>query len=73
TDVVGPRFKSISREDAVIAESQGDLLTARSNEHLLEPDISMYEVRQKIRDAFLSQLDGKRVVPPKDGLVWPIP
>jgi hypothetical protein len=73
TEVVGPRFKSISREDAMIAESQGDLVTARTNEHLFEPDISMYEVRQNIRDAFLAQLSGNRMAPSKNSLVWPIP
>ena len=72
TEVVGPRFKSISREDAMIAESQGDLVTARTNEHLFEPDISMYEVRQNIRDAFLAQLTGSRMAPSKNSLVWPI-
>ena len=73
TEVVGPRFQSISKEDAMIAESQGDLVTARTNEHLFEPDISMYEVRQNIRDAFLAQLSGNRMAPTKDALVWPIP
>jgi uncharacterized protein (DUF1015 family) len=73
TEVVGPRFKSISREDAMIAESQGDLVTARTNEHLFEPDISMYEVRQNIRDAFLAQINGNRMAPAKDSFVWPIP
>jgi nitrite reductase/ring-hydroxylating ferredoxin subunit len=73
TEVVGPRFKSISREDAMIAESQGDLVTARTNEHLFEPDISMYEVRQNIRDAFLAQVNGNRMAPAKDSFVWPIP
>jgi nitrite reductase/ring-hydroxylating ferredoxin subunit len=73
TEVVGPRFKNISREDATIAESQGDLLTARGNEHLFEPDGSMYEVRQTIRDGFLAQLKGKRIAPTQEQLVWPIP
>jgi hypothetical protein len=72
TEVVGPRFKSISREDAMIVESQGDLVNARTNEHLFEPDISMYEVRQNIRDAFLAQLGGNRMAPSKNSLVWPI-
>jgi phthalate 4,5-dioxygenase oxygenase subunit len=71
-EVVEPRFKNISREDAIIAESQGDLVTARTNEHLFEPDISMYEVRQNIRKAFLAQRDGNRIVPTKESLVWPI-
>jgi nitrite reductase/ring-hydroxylating ferredoxin subunit len=72
TEVVEPRFKSISREDAMIAESQGDLVTARTNEHLFEPDISMYEVRQNINKAFLTQRDGNRIAPTKESLVWPI-
>jgi uncharacterized protein (UPF0218 family) len=72
TEVVAPRFKSISREDAMIAESQGDLVTARTNEHLFEPDISMYEVRQNISKAFLAQRDGNRMAPTKESLVWPI-
>jgi hypothetical protein len=72
TEVVEPRFKSISREDAMIAESQGDLVTARTNEHLFEPDVSMYEVRQNIRKAFLAQRDGNRIAPTKESLVWPI-
>jgi phenylpropionate dioxygenase-like ring-hydroxylating dioxygenase large terminal subunit len=71
-EVVEPRFKCISREDAMIAESQGDLVTARTNEHLFEPDISMYEVRQNIRKAFLEQRDGNRIAPTKESLVWPI-
>jgi phenylpropionate dioxygenase-like ring-hydroxylating dioxygenase large terminal subunit len=73
TEVVEPRFKSISQEDAMIAESQGDLVTARTNEHLFEPDISMYEVRQNIRDAFLAQVNGNRMASAKDSFVWPIP
>jgi hypothetical protein len=71
-EVVRPRFESISREDAIIAESQGDLVTARKNEHLFEPDISMYEVRQTIRGAFLAQLSGNRLAPTKESLVWPV-
>ena len=57
----------------MIAESQGDLVTARTNEHLLEPDISMYEVRQNIRAAFLAQLNGNRMALTKESLLWPIP
>lgn len=73
TEVVGPRLQSISREDAIIAESQVDLVTARTNEHLFGPDISTYKVRQSIRDAFLTQLRGRRVAPTQNSLVWPAP
>ncbi len=71
-EVVKPRLQSISREDAVIAESQGDLVTARTHEHLFEPDLSMYEVRQRINDAFLVQLEERRMAPTRDSLVWPV-
>jgi len=71
-EVVKPRLEGISREDAMIARSQGDLLTARKNEHLFEPDKSMYEVRLRLKEAFLAQWEGKRVTPTKDSLVWPV-
>ena len=71
-DVVKPRLEGISREDAMIAQSQGDLLTARKNEHLFEPDKSMYEVRLRIKGAFLAQGGGTRVAPTRDSLVWPV-
>jgi nitrite reductase/ring-hydroxylating ferredoxin subunit len=72
-DVVRPRLEGISREDAMIAAAQGDLVTARSQEHLFEPDKSMYEVRLRIKEAFLAQLEGKRVGPTQESLVWPVP
>ncbi len=70
--VVKPRLEGISREDAMIAAAQGDLVTARKHEHLFEPDKSMYEVRLRMKKAFLAQREGKRTVPTSDSLVWPI-
>jgi len=71
-DVVKPRLEGISREDAMIASSQGDLVAARTHEHLFEPDKSMYEVRLRLKEAFLAQREGKRVTPTKDSLAWPV-
>jgi hypothetical protein len=71
-DVVRPRLEGISREDALIANAQGDLVTARKHEHLFEPDKSMYEVRQRLKKAFLAQREEKRIAPSQDSLVWPV-
>lgn len=71
-DVVKPRIENISREDALIAEAQGDLVTARTEEHLFEPDSSMFEVRQWIKNAFLAELDGARIAPTEASLQWPV-
>jgi phenylpropionate dioxygenase-like ring-hydroxylating dioxygenase large terminal subunit len=71
-DVVRPRLEGIAREDALVAEAQGDLLTARSNEHLFDPDRTMYQVRQHIKNSFLAQAGGKRVANKPEALVWPV-
>lgn len=71
-DVVRPRLEGIAREDAMIAAAQGDLVTARNHEHLFEPDKSMYEVRQRIKEAFLAEREEKRVAPSQESLVWPV-
>ena len=71
-DVVRPRLDGIAREDATIAAAQGDLVTARKHEHLFEPDKSMYEVRQRIKQAFLAGREEKRVAPGGQSLVWPL-
>jgi phenylpropionate dioxygenase-like ring-hydroxylating dioxygenase large terminal subunit len=71
-EVVRPRLEGISREDALIASAQGDLVSARTHEHLLEPDKSMYEVRQRIKRAFLAQREEKRIAPNHESLVWPV-
>jgi nitrite reductase/ring-hydroxylating ferredoxin subunit len=73
-DVVGPRLRAISGEDAMIAAAQagGDLVQARSSEYLFEPDMGMFEVRRCIRDAFVEQLQGRRVAAPRTALVYPV-
>jgi nitrite reductase/ring-hydroxylating ferredoxin subunit len=72
--VVGPRLRAISAEDAMIAGAQagGDLVQARSNEYLFEPDMSMFEVRRRIRDAFIEQVEGRRMPTPREALVYPV-
>jgi phenylpropionate dioxygenase-like ring-hydroxylating dioxygenase large terminal subunit len=71
-EVVRPRLEGISREDAMIAASQGDLRASRENEHLFEPDRSMYEVRLRIKEAFVMQRNGNRVAPTEASVVWPV-
>jgi phenylpropionate dioxygenase-like ring-hydroxylating dioxygenase large terminal subunit len=71
-EVVKPRLEGISREDAMIAAAQGDLVTARKHEHLFEPDKSMYEVRQRVKKAFLAEREKKRIAPSHESLVWPV-
>jgi phenylpropionate dioxygenase-like ring-hydroxylating dioxygenase large terminal subunit len=71
-DVVKPRLEGISREDAMIANAQGDLVTARNHEHLFEPDKSMYEVRLRLKKAFLAQREKERIAPTQESLVWPV-
>lgn len=67
-----PRFKQVSQEDAMVAEAQGDLVTARSNEYLLTPDADIVSIRRLIRQAFLTQSAGQRVAVPDGALVFPI-
>lgn len=71
-DVVRPRLEGISREDAMIANAQGDLVIARKHEHLFEPDKSMYEVRQRVKKAFLAERERNRIAPSPESLVWPV-
>jgi phenylpropionate dioxygenase-like ring-hydroxylating dioxygenase large terminal subunit len=71
-DVVRHRLEGISREDALIAKAQGDLVSARSNEYLFEADVEVYQIRQRLKAAFLEQLAGQRVAPPREALVYPV-
>ncbi|MFI5269925.1 MAG: Rieske 2Fe-2S domain-containing protein, partial [Chloroflexota bacterium] len=58
------RILGISAEDRRIAESLRSLRFARTHEHLLAPDAEVYRRRVQIRDAFLAQRQGKRIVVP---------
>jgi hypothetical protein len=71
-DVTLPRLQKIGEEDKKVAESQGDLISARSNETLFSPDADTVQVRRLIRKAFLSSRDGQRVDVESSSLVFPI-
>ena len=71
-DVVEPRLAGIAVEDALVAEAQGDLISARSNEHLFAPDTEMMKVRLMLKKAFLVQLRGERDAPARESLVYPL-
>ena len=71
-EVVSPRLLGVSAEDATIAAAQGDLIAARSREHLFAADRDMLKVRLQLKRAFLAQLGGERVAPPAESLVFPV-
>jgi nitrite reductase/ring-hydroxylating ferredoxin subunit len=72
-DLALPRLQKVSAEDAFAAEAQGDVVTARQNEHLLSPDVDVVGVRRLIRKAFVSPIsDHKRVEISKEALLYPL-
>ena len=72
-DLALPRLQKVSAEDAFAAEAQGDVVTARQNEHLLTPDVDVVNVRRLIRKAFVSPVaDNRRVDITKDALLYPL-
>jgi phenylpropionate dioxygenase-like ring-hydroxylating dioxygenase large terminal subunit len=72
-DLALPRLQKVSTEDAFAAEAQGDVVTARQNEHLLSPDVDVVGVRRLIRKAFVSAIaDNKRVEISKEALLYPL-
>ena len=70
-DVALPRLRRVAEEDARISAGL-DLVEARSDEFLFEPDMDVVRMRRRIRDAFLSQLDGERIPLAPDAMVFPI-
>ena len=71
-DIALPRLQKISVEDAMIANAQGDLVSARTNEFLFEPDTDMVRLRRQLKDAFLSQRGGRRTDVHDGALVFPM-
>jgi len=71
-DVALPRLEKVGAEDEMVAESQGDLLSARAEETLFSPDVDTVNQRRQMRDAFLSQRDGTRTDVRPDSLVFPV-
>jgi len=43
-DLALPRLQKVSAEDAFAAEAQGEVVTARQNEHLLSPDVDVVRI-----------------------------
>jgi hypothetical protein len=72
-DLALPRLRKVSAEDAMVAEAQGDLVTARSQEYLLTPDVDLVKLRRSIRNAFVAQaVEESRVAVPEGALVFPV-
>jgi phenylpropionate dioxygenase-like ring-hydroxylating dioxygenase large terminal subunit len=72
-DLALPRLQKVSAEDAFAAEAQGDVVTARQDEHLLSPDVDVVGVRRLLRKAFVSPIsDRKRVEISKAALLYPL-
>ena len=71
-EVALPRGSQVSAEDAMIAEAQGSLADARSNEYLFNLDMETVKLRRLLKQAFLDQLDGRRTGIAKDALEFPV-
>jgi hypothetical protein len=72
-DLALPRLQKVSAEDAFAAEAQGDVVTARQEEHLLAPDVDVVNVRRLIRKAFLSPIiEHKRIGVSDGALRYPL-
>jgi hypothetical protein len=72
-DVALPRLKKVSAEDAFAAEAQGEVVSARREEHLFKPDVDVVNVRRLLRKAFLDPIkENRRVEIPPGALLYPL-
>ncbi|MGB6538514.1 MAG: Rieske 2Fe-2S domain-containing protein [Xanthobacteraceae bacterium] len=72
-EVALPRLKKVSAEDAFAAEAQGEVVSARREEHLQKPDVDVVNVRRLLRKAFLDPIaDNRRVEIPQGALLYPL-
>ncbi len=71
-EVVFQRQLEVSGEDKAIVETLGDLGQSRSEEYLLYPDQDVLRTRRHVADGFLAQLAGRRPLPGKDDLIFPV-
>lgn len=71
-DIALPRLLAIAAEDRIVAEAQGELVAARSDEYLFKPDRDAVRIRRYLKDAFLAQRDGGRVPVRQEGMVFPV-
>jgi nitrite reductase/ring-hydroxylating ferredoxin subunit len=72
-EVALPRLKKVSAEDAFAAEAQGEVVSARREEHLQKPDVDVVNVRRLLRRAFLDPIkESRRVDIPDGALLYPL-
>ena len=72
-DVALPRLKKVSAEDAFAAEAQGEVVSARREEHLFKPDADVVNVRRLLRKAFLDPIkENRRVDIALGALLYPL-
>ena len=73
-EVALPRkLKKVSAEDAFAAEAQGEVVSARREEHLFKPDVDVVNVRRLLRKAFLDPVtQNTRVDIPQGALLYPL-
>lgn len=72
-EVALPRLKKVSAEDAFAAEAQGEVVSARREEHLFKPDVDVVNVRRLLRKAFLDSIkEDRRVEIPQGALLYPL-
>jgi phenylpropionate dioxygenase-like ring-hydroxylating dioxygenase large terminal subunit len=72
-DVALPRLKKVSAEDAFAAEAQGEVVSARREEHLFKPDVDVVNVRRLLHKAFLDPIkENRRVEIPRGALLYPL-
>jgi hypothetical protein len=68
-----PRLQKVSAEDAFAVEAQGDVVTARREEHLMLPDVDVVNVRRLLRRAFLAPLrERQRIAVAEGALAYPL-
>jgi phenylpropionate dioxygenase-like ring-hydroxylating dioxygenase large terminal subunit len=72
-EIALPRLKKVSAEDAYACEAQGDVVTARKEEHLMAPDVGVVGVRRLIHKAFMAPHQGEgRINVTRQALVYPL-
>jgi phenylpropionate dioxygenase-like ring-hydroxylating dioxygenase large terminal subunit len=72
-EVALPRLKKVSAEDAFAGEAQGEVVSARREEHLFKPDVDVVNVRRLLRRAFVEPIaESSRVTIPDGALQYPL-
>jgi phenylpropionate dioxygenase-like ring-hydroxylating dioxygenase large terminal subunit len=72
-EVALPRLKKVSAEDQFANEAQGEVVSARLNEHLQPPDVDVVKVRRLLRRALVeAATHNRRVTIPDSALLYPL-